>query len=115
MKLILDVPVLTLLNTLLCLIIMAGCFYRMVKTSTATKVFPRIAYVFVFVAAFCNAFRGPLFGTLLSSWWPLVGSVCMLLLLAVGQPEWRGRVPDRLQRKRRIADREERRAPLPTP
>lgn len=90
-----SVEMLTALNLILSAWVIGTCACILRKLPRASMearaLFSRSVFVIVIVSAFCNGFRGPLFGTLVGNWWTIVGGVTIILLLLERVYGWRRR------------------------
>lgn len=70
-----------------------ACMLRQLPKAGADHraLFSRLVFVAVIVSAFCNGFRGPLFGTVVGNWWTIVGGVTIILLMLERIYGWRRR------------------------
>lgn len=90
--------ILTCLNGFMCFAVFWACLCRLRMTSTETMLMPRFAFSVVMVVHVVSGFRGPLFGTQVSDWWPIVFTTSTWCILLVNIRAWRHGAPPELQK-----------------
>lgn len=89
---------LTGINWGVCLAVVWACVCRMRLTSKHTKLSARIVYSITFVVMLVSAFRGPLLGHQVTTWWPIVLTLCTWLILLINISAWRNAPPPNMQK-----------------
>lgn len=89
---------LTIINAFVCAGVFWACMCRMRLTSTETIIRARITYSIVMVVSLCSALRGPLFGSQVTSYWPILLSLGTWFILLLNIRAWRHAPPPHMQK-----------------
>lgn len=69
-------------------IVMCACrLYQLPRAPRA--LFSRLVFVFIIATAFCSGLRGPLFGAVVTSLWPILAGFSLALLMLEELFGWR--------------------------